>query len=567
MAKQKKKVNTKKSHFEATWKPVNLKQTASGAAARARSNGSAWFDNATVLSSTRKQRLQEFRSMDSTCVDVGRALDVLGEDVSSDNITDEVQIDIGWHEDTTPKDAAIKTINAALRKWMNHVGLDKRLFDHMRDALKMGAKFFMRQKDLTWKPMVPENIVGYVLDKEDPNIVTHYLYMNHPYENEEGDQVNEMNMKSHVARDGSSINEADKVPVEDMIILKNGDRPYGKSVLENVYKTWKILKMLESATVIYRIVRAPERRVWYVDTGRASGTKAAAYVEEVKRRITSRQYVNGGEIDTQYNPASMQEDFFLAASDGRSSRVETLPGGQQLGEMGDVQYFNKKLAMGFRIPPSYLDTYADNMSGETHNDGRLGTAYIAEVRYAGYVRRLQREFDSTLEEEFIKYCEKEGVKLPEKDEWFLFIAPPQAFEVYREAELKQAQLNVYQQAENMMSLSKRYSLEKFMGMTKEELEENENLKLMEKGYSKQKIRGLKDHEKYSLVYGQEDGMGGGFGAGAPGMGGMADFGFSGGKPDTAIPLPEEDMPPPEVEEGTPAADTPAPKAKSKPKAE
>lgn len=539
----KKKTTTKQTVFEKTWKPVQLKETGSGAAARARSNKGAWFDKATILSAARKQRLDEFKAMDGTCIDVARALDILGEDVSSDNITDTETIIAKWHDDKNPKKQTIETVEEALRQWMRHTGLDKRLFDHLREALKFGAKFFMRNADLTWKPMIPENIVGYVLDKDDPTKVTHYLYQDRPFENEEGDQVSERkDVKSN-----SHTNEADKVPIKDMIILKNGDRPYGKSVLENVYKTWKILKMLEAATVIYRIVRAPERRVWYIDTGRASGPKAAAYVEEVKRRITSRQYVNGGEIDTQYNPASMQEDFFLAANgENRSSRVETLPGGDSLGEMGDVQYFNKKLSMGFRIPPSYMDSYSDNLNGETHNDGRLGTAYIAEVRYAGYVRRLQREFDDILFDEFKAYCKKNGVKLPE-DEFVLEIKAPQAFEVYRETELAQARLNVYQQAENMQGLSKRYALQKYLGLEADELAENEEAKLLEKGYSKAQIRKLKDHERMSLIYGQEvDGFGGGFGAGSPGQGGMADFAFSGGKPDTAIPLPDEDMPPPEA---------------------
>lgn len=113
--------------------------------------------------------------------------------------------------------------------------------------------------------------------------------------------------------------------------------PFGTSILESIYKVYKQKDLLEDSIIIYRIVRAPERRIFYIDVGSLQGPRAMQYVERIKNEIYQRRIPNrtgGGSsiIDAAYNPISINEDFFLATnSENKGTRIETLPGGENLG--------------------------------------------------------------------------------------------------------------------------------------------------------------------------------------------------------------------------------------------
>ena len=127
-------------------------------------------------------------------------------------------------------------------------------------------------------------------------------------------------------------------------------------VLEAIFKVYKQKELLEDAIIIYRVQRAPERRVFYIDVGNMPTNKAMAFIERVKNEIHQKRIPNktgGGAniMDAAYNPLSQIEDYFFAqTAEGRGSKVETLPGGQNLGEIDDLKYFNNKLMKGLRIP-------------------------------------------------------------------------------------------------------------------------------------------------------------------------------------------------------------------------
>ena len=106
--------------------------------------------------------------------------------------------------------------------------------------------------------------------------------------------------------------------------------------------------------------RASERRVFLIDVGNMPSNKAQQYLEKVRyevqqKRIPSKNSTGGNVVDSSYNPMSMLEDYFLSqTADGRGSKVDTLPGGDNLGEIDDPKYFNNKLLRGLRIPNRYL---------------------------------------------------------------------------------------------------------------------------------------------------------------------------------------------------------------------
>jgi hypothetical protein len=206
---------------------------------------------------------------------------------------------------------------------------------------------------------------------------------------------------------------------------------------------------------------------------------AMAFVERVKTEIHQRRIpssTGGGQnvIDSSYNPLSINEDYFFPqTAEGRGSKVETLPGGTNLGEIDDLRYFTNKLVRGLRIPSSYLPTGADDSAAQ-YNDGRVGTAYIQELRFNTYCERLQNLVVEQFDTEFKRYLLEKGVNI-DTAMFDLKFQPPQNFASYRQAEIDNARVPTYTQMSAIPYISNRFAMKRFLGMSDEELAENERL--------------------------------------------------------------------------------------------
>ena len=486
------------TYFQRTWKPVSGGVQTSNSyspAASSSSGNNQWYNNLVEFGGKWTERIGKYRNMDMT-TDITRALDIIAEDISSENADDDSLFELGFEEDI--KETQLKTINKTLKIWEKKSQLDYKFFNYAREMLKYGIVLFESKADGSLVKLKTDRIKGYMLDKKDDETVEFYLYDREgTYMTDNGTEI----FKPKTTTRSTTEIELEKIPTKKLMILKTNDAPMGESILEKPYRVWKQLQLLEDAVVIYRIVRAPERRVFYIDIGKMPAHKAETYIEKVKNKMRQRQIVNGdGAVESNYNPASTQEDYFLAQSgEGRGSRVETLPGGDNLGRIEDMQFFNKKLSMAMRIPPSYLDSTAENESGSMNNDGRLGTAYIAELRYAGYIKRLQKFISKEIFTNFRKFSKKLGTELP--DDLEFTIAPPQSFAIYKQNELDTILLNAYSSAEGMDQLSKRESLKRYLQMDEEEIVENEFAKLLEMGFAEKVINKLKLEVKMNLLYG------------------------------------------------------------------
>ena len=261
--------------------------------------------------------------------------------------------------------------------------------------------------------------------------------------------------------------------------------PFGNSLLESVFKVYKQKELLEDAIIIYRIQRAPERRIFYVDVGNMPAHMAMAFVERVKNEIQQRRIpsaTGGGSnmIDASYNPLSVNEDYFFPqTAEGRGSKVETLPGGTNLGEITDLRYFTNKLFRALRIPASYLPTAIDEQAN-TVSDGKVGTAYIQELRFNEYCKRLQSLIVETFDLEFKIWLKDNGVNI-DNSLFELKFNTPQNFASYRQAEMDTARVNTFASLQEVPYLSKRFAMKRFLGMTQEEIVENERLWKEENG--------------------------------------------------------------------------------------
>ena len=159
--------------------------------------------------------------------------------------------------------------------------------------------------------------------------------------------------------------------------------------LQKAIKPTNQLRMIEDSVVIYRISRAPERRIFYIDVGNLPKPKAEAYLKDVMTRYRNKLVydANTGEVKDDRNQMSMLEDFWLPRREGgRGTEITTLGGGQNLGELEDVKYFQKKLYRSLNIPISRLESEGG------FNLGRSTELTRDEIKFTKFIQRLRKKF-------------------------------------------------------------------------------------------------------------------------------------------------------------------------------
>jgi len=164
------------------------------------------------------------------------------------------------------------------------------------------------------------------------------------------------------------------------------------SYLNKSIKALNQLRMIEDSLVIYRLSRAPERRIFYIDVGNLPKIKAEQYLKEVMNRYRNKLVYNAstGEIRDDRKHMSMLEDFWLPRREGgRGTEITTLPGGQNLGELADIEYFQKKLYRSLGVPESRIAG-----SGEGFNLGRSSEILRDEIKFTKFVGRMRKRFSS-----------------------------------------------------------------------------------------------------------------------------------------------------------------------------
>ena len=163
------------------------------------------------------------------------------------------------------------------------------------------------------------------------------------------------------------------------------------SYLHKAIKALNQLRMIEDSLVIYRLSRAPERRIFYIDVGNLPKQKAEQYLRDVMMRYRNKLVydANTGEIRDDKKYMAMLEDFWLPRREGgRGTEITTLPGGQNLGEITDIEYFKKKLYRSLNVPPSRMD-------GEGgFNLGRSSEILRDELKFTKFVSRLRKRFSN-----------------------------------------------------------------------------------------------------------------------------------------------------------------------------
>tara|TARA_R110002110_G_scaffold169235_6_gene370973 strand:+ start:221 stop:2230 length:2010 start_codon:yes stop_codon:yes gene_type:complete len=161
--------------------------------------------------------------------------------------------------------------------------------------------------------------------------------------------------------------------------------PYGSSVLEPARRIWRQMILAEDAMLVYRVVRSPERRVFYIDVGNVPPEDIPNYMEQAQTTLKRSQVVDKdtGRVDLRYNPLSVDEDYFLPVRGTESgTRIDTLPGGTNATAIEDVEYIQKKLFAALKIPKAYL--------GYDEGLGAKATLSQEDIRFSRTIARIQR---------------------------------------------------------------------------------------------------------------------------------------------------------------------------------
>ena len=158
--------------------------------------------------------------------------------------------------------------------------------------------------------------------------------------------------------------------------------PYGKSILAGAIRVYRSLKLMEDAMLVYRLSRAPERRIFYVDVGNLPSSKAEHFLETMKTRFKKEKFHNQNKVDGRYNPLAVDEDFFVPVRGNQGTKIDTLPGAQNLGEVDDVKYFRDKLLATLKIPKDYIVEF-DKSPERKANLSQL------DVKFARVIKRVQ----------------------------------------------------------------------------------------------------------------------------------------------------------------------------------
>lgn len=428
-----------------------------------------WYSQVLRGPGSRSATYKQYDAMDAD-IDIARSLDIIAEEMSGKDDKTNLPFIIEYQKEDNQDvtDSTAVTLRQAVRNWSDIQDFKKRIFSISRCLIKYGDCFFRKTSDTKkWAYVDPSLVYGIEIDENGHKINYH---------------VKRPNTGGNVNSYGAQRNEMlDVIPAAAMIHFTMSDdmgdsAPFGASVLRPIFRVYRQLSMIEDAVIIYRIVRAPERRVFYVDTGNMPPQRVKQYLEQIKNEIRQKRAPNTGgpgkdTVDGQYDPTSIQEDlFFPVTASGRGSRVETLPGGTEDFGTNLLKYFQDKVFRGLRIPTSYMGG-ADG-SGAQYNDGKVGIAYIEELRFANFVMRLQDRIEEVMDQEFKVYLKVVGLKID--DEIFRIKLPdPANFALYRQAALDADLISSFNNIEGVKYLARRFILKRYLGLSDDEIQMNE----------------------------------------------------------------------------------------------
>jgi len=240
--------------------------------------------------------------------------------------------------------------------------------------------------------------------------------------------------------------------------------PYGSSVLESARRIWRQLILMEDAMLVYRIVRAPERRVFYIDVGNIPPEEVANFMEQAQSSLKRNKVVDraNGKMDLRYNPLAVDEDYFIPVRGGETgTKIDSLAGGSNAAAIEDVQYIQKKLFAALKIPKAYL--------GYDEEIGAKATLAQEDIRFSRTITRIQKVIISELNKLAMIHLYSHGYEGEDLLDFTLKLSNPSSVAQLQKLELISSRFEIAAKAPEGV-VDRRWVRKNIMGLSDEEID-------------------------------------------------------------------------------------------------
>ena len=415
------------------------------------------------------RRLRDYRVM-AAFAEVSDALDeICDEFLCEDEMGNIINLNFRDVFDYDP--LVIKQLNEEFKKFINIFELKEKGWEYLRYLLIDGELYF---ENIIHKDYPESGILGAI------NIPTHVI--DPVYDNYQNMAIKAFllrKLKHHKdEREAPTamVKDKDFIPLDRNQITYinsgtwNEDKTFRVPFIENARRAYRQLTLIEDSIIIYRLVRAPERLVFNVDVGNMSPPKAESYMRKLMQNYWSKKTFNLDEDKrvNSFNPQSILDAFWFPKREGSTgTSVDSLPGGQNLGELQDLVYFVKKLYKALKVPT---------------NRAELESSYQAdanvlreELKFANFIVRLQARFAKGLKESFVTHLKLKKLwsnfELRE-NAFDLTFTPPRNYYELRKQQILDLKLNNFNSITQNESISKGYAQKIFLGWNDEQVKAN-----------------------------------------------------------------------------------------------
>ena len=406
----------------------------------------------------KRKRYQDYEKMDEY-PEIGAALDIYADDGTQKHLNGDI---LHISSDSKP-------VKLELENFIKNTNLKQYIWDIFRNVAKYGDCFVENIVDL--------NNPGAGIQRLkilNPNYITRvenqygYLqkFMQEVPDTRSGGGANDPNATGNGTGKYLELNK-DQISHFRIHTSDPNFYPYGKSIVFPAINAWRSLKLMEDAMLIYRLARAPERRVFYVDTGNLPTSKVEMFMERLKQKFKKEKFFDptSGKINERYNPLSTDEDFFVPVKGkGNGTKIETLPGAQNLGETDDVKYFRDKLLAALKVPQDFI------VEKEQSPERKSNLSQL-DIKFSRAVARLQREIESSL-----NLIIKRHLTLRKFDKNLInavdvTLCPPSDLQEKRRLELDEMKTRVVQAVKGLELFTDDYIYSNYFQMNESEIKE------------------------------------------------------------------------------------------------
>ena len=367
-----------------------------------------------------------------------------------------------------------KQLHSEFDKFINLFDLKENAWEYIRNLLVDGELYF---ENIVHEKHLKEGILGVInvpVQAIDP------VYDN--YQNMHVKAFLLRKAKHHKETDEhqdayTGMQDKDFIPMEKNQVTYinsgtwNENKTFRIPFIENARRAYRQLSLIEDSIIIYRLVRAPERLVFNVDVGNMSPPKAESYIRKLMQNYWSKKAfsLDNDKRVNSFNPQSILDAYWFPKREGSTgTEVNTLPGGQNLGELQDLVYFVKKLYKALKVPTNRVDVENSQYSADAN-------VLREELKFANFIVRLQHQFAKGLKDSFVTHLKLKNLwkqyELKENSFDLQFTPPRNYFEL-RKQQILDLKVNNFNTLTSNESISKGYSQKEYLGWTDEQIKAN-----------------------------------------------------------------------------------------------